>query len=46
MNAIYEFATNNPDRLELVEIATFSKRDYRTYQRAYYKTFVEPHTGA
>jgi O-acetyl-ADP-ribose deacetylase len=32
--AIRDFITANPDRLELIELSTFPKRDYRAYQRA------------
>jgi O-acetyl-ADP-ribose deacetylase len=39
MSAIRDFLKANPDRLDLIEIATFSKRDYRAYQRAYRAVF-------
>ena len=42
MRSISDFLVANPDRLELIEIATFSKRDYKAYQRAYFNTFIEP----
>jgi len=39
LRAIRDFIMENPDRLELIELSTFSKRDYRAYQRAY-KLFI------
>ena len=39
LRAIRDFIMANPDRLELIELSTFSKRDYRAYQRAY-KQFI------
>jgi len=42
IRAIRKFVAANPDRLDLIEIATFSKRDYRAYRRAYDEAFVEP----
>lgn len=35
LTAIRDFINANPDALELVEIATFSARDHRMYERAY-----------
>jgi O-acetyl-ADP-ribose deacetylase (regulator of RNase III) len=40
--AIRDFLNANPDALDRVEIATFSARDYRMYQRAYREVFAEP----
>jgi O-acetyl-ADP-ribose deacetylase len=42
IRTIRDFVTTNPDRLELIEIVTFSRGDYLAYQRAYHKAFVEP----
>jgi len=46
LRAIRDFiATAGPDRLELIELSTFSKQDYRAYQRAYDKLFIAPQPG-
>ena len=42
LRAIRDFIMANPDGLELIELSTFSKRDYRAYQRAYDKLFIVP----
>ena len=42
LRAIRDFIMANPDRLELIELSTFSKRDYRAYQRTYDKLFISP----
>lgn len=39
LTAIRDFLNANPDALDRVEIATFSVRDYRMYQRAYREIF-------
>ena len=45
LRAIRDFIMANPDRLELIELSTFAKRDYRAYQRAYDKLFIAPQQG-
>ena len=35
LTAIRDFVAANPDALDLIEITTFSARDYKTYLRAY-----------
>ena len=40
LRAIRDFIMANPDALELIELATFSKRDYQAYQRAHDKLFI------
>jgi O-acetyl-ADP-ribose deacetylase (regulator of RNase III) len=37
--AVRDFVTRNPGCLDLVEIASFSNRDYRAYRRAHSKLF-------
>jgi O-acetyl-ADP-ribose deacetylase (regulator of RNase III) len=43
LTAIRDFVNANPGSLEVVEIATFSVRDHRMYQRAYRDIFADPH---
>jgi O-acetyl-ADP-ribose deacetylase (regulator of RNase III) len=45
LSAIRDFIIANPDRLELIELSTFSERDCRAYQRAYDKLFIAPQPG-
>ena len=45
LRAIRDFIMANPDRLELIELSTFSKRDYRAYEGAY-KLLIGPQKGA
>lgn len=45
LHAIRAFVMANPGRLDLIELSTFSKRDYRAYQRAYHKLFIAPQQG-
>jgi O-acetyl-ADP-ribose deacetylase len=42
LTAIRDFVNANPGSLEVVEIATFSVRDHRMYQRAYREIFADP----
>jgi O-acetyl-ADP-ribose deacetylase (regulator of RNase III) len=42
LTAIRDFVNANPGRLDLVEIATFSTRDHKTYLRAYREIFSDP----
>jgi len=39
LTAVRDFLDQNPGLLDLVEITTFSDRDYRAYQRAFGKIF-------
>lgn len=41
LTAIRDFLDAHPDHLDLVEIATFSKSDYRIYKRAYNKITLD-----
>ena len=41
LTSIRDFVKANPDKFDLIEIATFSDRDYRVYQRAYETVFAE-----
>lgn len=41
LTAICDFVKANDGKLDLIEIATFSNRDYRIYQRAYETVFAE-----
>ncbi len=43
LTAIRDFVNANPDSLDLIEIATFSTRDYQKYQQAYRE--VVAHSG-
>jgi len=45
LTAIRDFIEQNPGLLDLVEIATFSVHDHRTYQRAYGKIFGTTHNA-
>lgn len=44
LTAIHDYVKANPECLDLIEIATFSKRDFRIYQRAYHKLFIDSET--
>jgi O-acetyl-ADP-ribose deacetylase (regulator of RNase III) len=41
LSAIRDFLEAHPGSLDLVEIATFSKSDYRMYSRAYQEVFAD-----
>jgi O-acetyl-ADP-ribose deacetylase len=45
LRAIKDFIMANPGQLELIELSTFSKQDFRAYQRAYDRLFIAPQEG-